>query len=156
MSPTVYRIHFTLMLGHGYPVPRVTAQKNLLPVGTEPGTTRSEGRLTNHLASRTGGKCFCPSLSVFYTIFRDVHVVDVWDELFEPWEYVQVGDAVQPCVPDHHQYVHIHVGDRVRPLETLLPLRAVDRPRNSHPTRLSMLTSSCHQFRLSTGLHRRS
>ena len=27
----VYRIHFTLMPGHEYPVPRVTVQKNLLP-----------------------------------------------------------------------------------------------------------------------------
>ena len=42
------------MPGHEYPVPRVTAQKNLLPVGIEPGTSRSEVRLTNHLASRTG------------------------------------------------------------------------------------------------------
>ena len=42
------------MPGHEYPIPRVTAQKNLLPVGIEPGTSRSEVRLTNHLASRTG------------------------------------------------------------------------------------------------------
>ena len=42
------------MPGHEYPVPWVTAQKNLLPVGIEPGTSRSEVRLTNPLASRSG------------------------------------------------------------------------------------------------------
>ena len=39
--------------GHEYPVPRVTSEKNLLPVGIELGTSRSEVRLTNHLARRT-------------------------------------------------------------------------------------------------------
>ena len=53
-EPTVYWIHCTLMPGHEYPIPWVTAQKNLLPVGIEPGTSQAEVRLTNHLASRTG------------------------------------------------------------------------------------------------------
>ena len=43
------------MPGHEYPVPRVTAQKNLLPVGIEPGTSRSEVRLTRiHFALMPG------------------------------------------------------------------------------------------------------
>ena len=54
-EPTVYWIHFTLMPGHEYPIPWVPAQKNLLPVGVVPGTSRTEVRLTNHLASRTDG-----------------------------------------------------------------------------------------------------
>ena len=36
------------MPGHEYPVPRVMAQNNLLPVGIEPGTSRLEVRVTNH------------------------------------------------------------------------------------------------------------
>ena len=45
------------MPGHEHPIPWVPAQKNLLPVGIEPGTSRTEVRLTNHLASRTGHIC---------------------------------------------------------------------------------------------------
>ena len=39
------------MPGHEYPIPWVPAQKNLLPVGIVPGTSRTEVRLTNHFAS---------------------------------------------------------------------------------------------------------
>ena len=51
----VYWIHFTLMPAHEYPTPWVTTQKNLLTVGIVTGTSQTEVRLTNHLASRIGG-----------------------------------------------------------------------------------------------------
>ena len=47
-------IEYTLPSCQEYPVPRVTTQKILLPVGIVPETSRSDVRLTNHLASRTG------------------------------------------------------------------------------------------------------
>lgn len=42
------------------------------------------------------------------------------------------------------------------PLKTLLPPKTMPRPLDSHPTRLSLHRSTCHQFQLSTGLPRRS
>ena len=72
-------IHFTLMPSHEYPIPWVPAQKNLLPVGIVPGTSRTEVRLTNHLASRTSVRALKIYQSFKVKVCRDLILCDM------PW-----------------------------------------------------------------------
>ena len=60
-----------------YPVAWVMAQRNMLPVGIEPGTSQPEVGLTNHLAGRTGtGTTLPKNLRLQVCYGAGVHAID--------------------------------------------------------------------------------